>query len=136
MSRMSEAASSTPDSQSDPAIAQHGHGPHPGGMIALAVGAVGVVFGDIGTSPIYAFRETFASHHGAPGIQVDPVHIHGVLSLAETLGRDARRLRFDDGPQGVDGDVVADLIVNLEAGLRREVNDLCRMQRLGELGGE
>jgi hypothetical protein len=23
----------------------------------------------------------FASHHGAPGIQVDPVHIHGVLSL-------------------------------------------------------
>jgi hypothetical protein len=27
------------------------------------------------------FRETFASHHGAPGIQVDPVHIYGVLSL-------------------------------------------------------
>jgi KUP system potassium uptake protein len=79
---MNEASASTPDSQSDPATAgQHGHGPHPGGLIALAVGAVGVVFGDIGTSPIYAFRETFASHHGAPGIQVDPVHIHGVLSL-------------------------------------------------------
>ena len=29
----------------------------------LAVGAVGIVFGDIGTSPIYAFRETFAGHH-------------------------------------------------------------------------
>ena len=58
-----------------------GHGPHPGGLAALAIGAVGVVFGDIGTSPLYAFRETFASHHGAPGIQVDPVHIHGVLSL-------------------------------------------------------
>jgi len=39
------------------------------------------VFGDIGTSPLYAFRETFASHPGVPGIQVDPVHIHGVLSL-------------------------------------------------------
>lgn len=52
-----------------------------GGVIKLAVGAVGVVFGDIGTSPLYAFRETFASHHGVPGIQVDPVHIHGVLSL-------------------------------------------------------
>jgi KUP system potassium uptake protein len=58
---------------------QGGH--HPGGLAKLALGAVGVVFGDIGTSPLYAFRETFASHHGAPGIQVDPVHIHGVLSL-------------------------------------------------------
>lgn len=62
----------------DPAF---GHGHHGAGMLALAIGAVGVVFGDIGTSPIYAFRETFASHHGAPGIQVDPVHIFGVLSL-------------------------------------------------------
>jgi len=50
-------------------------------VVKLAIGAVGVVFGDIGTSPLYAFRETFASHHGVPGIQVDPVHIHGVLSL-------------------------------------------------------
>ncbi len=58
-----------------------GHGHHQGKLIALAIGAIGVVFGDIGTSPLYAFRETFASHHGAPGIQVDPVHIHGVLSL-------------------------------------------------------
>ena len=58
-----------------------GHGHHQGKLIALAVGAIGVVFGDIGTSPLYAFRETFASHHGAPGIQVDPVHIYGVLSL-------------------------------------------------------
>ena len=52
-----------------------------GAKLKLAVGAIGVVFGDIGTSPIYAFRETFASHGGVPGIQVDPVHIHGVLSL-------------------------------------------------------
>ena len=56
----------------------HGHG---GSLIGLSIGAIGVVFGDIGTSPLYAFRETFASHGGAPGIQVDPVHIHGVLSL-------------------------------------------------------
>jgi KUP system potassium uptake protein len=58
-----------------------GHGHHKGGIVALSIGAIGVVFGDIGTSPLYAFRETFASHHGVPGIQVDPVHIHGVLSL-------------------------------------------------------
>ncbi len=57
----------------------HGHGSN--GLLKLSLGAIGVVFGDIGTSPLYAFRETFASHHGTPGIQVDPVHIHGVLSL-------------------------------------------------------
>jgi len=59
----------------------HGHGHAQGSLGKLALGAIGVVFGDIGTSPLYAFRETFASHHGVPGIQVDPVHIHGVLSL-------------------------------------------------------
>ncbi len=71
------------DNLSPQTAAPHaGHdGAHPGGVIALAIGAIGVVFGDIGTSPLYAFRETFASHHGVPGIQVDPVHIHGVLSL-------------------------------------------------------
>ncbi len=78
----------TSQSETQPAEAgadvRHGEVPHGhihGSPIALAVGAIGVVFGDIGTSPLYAFRETFASHHGVPGIQVDPVHIHGVLSL-------------------------------------------------------
>jgi KUP system potassium uptake protein len=68
-----------PDADARPGPAGHGHGK--GSPIALAVGAIGVVFGDIGTSPLYAFRETFASHGDVPGIQVDPVHIHGVLSL-------------------------------------------------------
>ena len=49
-----------------------------GSLFALCVGTVGVVFGDIGTSPIYAFRETFAGHHP---IDPDPIHINGVLSL-------------------------------------------------------
>jgi hypothetical protein len=41
------------------------------------IGALGVVFGDIGTSPIYAFRESIkASGHAA-----DPIAIYGVLSL-------------------------------------------------------
>lgn len=55
----------------------HGHAPQ-GSLLALCVGTVGVVFGDIGTSPIYAFRETFAGHHP---IDPDPIHIKGVLSL-------------------------------------------------------
>lgn len=82
---MSQAVSEGADSQPQPVAGDpHGHGGHghgKAGVAALAIGAIGVVFGDIGTSPLYAFRETFASHHGAPGIQVDPVHIHGVLSL-------------------------------------------------------
>jgi KUP system potassium uptake protein len=36
---------------------------HHGGMAALAVGALGIVYGDIGTSPLYAFREAFEGHH-------------------------------------------------------------------------
>nr|WP_294817244.1 potassium transporter Kup [uncultured Sphingomonas sp.] len=44
----------------------------------LALGAIGIVFGDIGTSPLYAFRETFAGHHT---LTLDTVHIMGVISL-------------------------------------------------------
>ncbi|MEO7814076.1 MAG: potassium transporter Kup [Sphingomicrobium sp.] len=57
----------------DPA---HGHSHGPLGK--LMVGAIGIVFGDIGTSPIYAFRETFAGHHS---LAPDSLHIYGVLSL-------------------------------------------------------
>ncbi len=44
----------------------------------LAVGAIGIVFGDIGTSPIYAFRETFVGHHP---LTLDTLHVMGVVSL-------------------------------------------------------
>jgi K+ transporter len=36
----------------------HGHG----GLVALGLGALGIVYGDIGTSPLYAFREAFEGH--------------------------------------------------------------------------
>jgi len=55
----------------------HGHA-HQGSLAKLAVGAIGIVYGDIGTSPIYAFRETFAGHHK---LVPDALHIYGVLSL-------------------------------------------------------
>ena len=54
----------------------HDHSGHP--LWKLAVGAIGVVFGDIGTSPLYAFRETFAGHHR---LALDTAHIMGVISL-------------------------------------------------------
>lgn len=44
----------------------------------LAASAVGIVFGDIGTSPLYAFRETFA---GAHPLSLDRIHVLGVVSL-------------------------------------------------------
>jgi len=48
------------------------------GVGGLMLGALGVVFGDIGTSPLYALKETFAGHHPIP---IDRAHILGVLSL-------------------------------------------------------
>jgi KUP system potassium uptake protein len=54
------------------------HGHAQGSLAKLAVGAIGIVFGDIGTSPIYAFRETFAGHHK---LVPDSLHVYGVLSL-------------------------------------------------------
>jgi KUP system potassium uptake protein len=53
------------------------HG-HQGPLYKMAIGAVGVVFGDIGTSPIYSFRETFAGHHP---LTPDQFHIYAVLSM-------------------------------------------------------
>nr|WP_156256185.1 potassium transporter Kup [Sandarakinorhabdus oryzae] len=62
-----------------PAAAAHAdpHGHHQS-LLRLAVGAVGVVFGDIGTSPLYAFKETFAGHHT---LAMNSVTIYGVISL-------------------------------------------------------
>lgn len=51
---------------------------HSASKTALAVGAIGVVFGDIGTSPLYAFRETFV---GRSNVQLDNAHVLGVISL-------------------------------------------------------
>src|SRR5213595_3115902 len=59
-----------------PSDVSHGHAHGP--LYKLAIGAIGIVFGDIGTSPIYAFRETFAGHHT---LIPDSLHIYGVLSL-------------------------------------------------------
>src|SRR6478752_1629444 len=49
--------SNTTDSISPAAVSTPAAAAHPAGA-ALLLGALGVVFGDIGTSPIYAFRET------------------------------------------------------------------------------
>jgi len=60
----------------------HAHAPRSRKEIAwLSLGALGVVYGDIGTSPLYAMKECFspASHHHASA--ADPEQVFGVLSL-------------------------------------------------------
>jgi len=46
-------------------------------LTSLSLGALGVVYGDIGTSPLYAFRESFAER----SIDPEPANILGILSL-------------------------------------------------------
>ena len=54
--------------------------PPPSGkrLALLTLAALGIVYGDIGTSPLYAIRECF---FGEYGIEVTPANVHGVLSL-------------------------------------------------------
>ena len=47
------------------------------GLFTLTLGAVGVVYGDIGTSPLYALKEVFANGH----VPLSPGNIYGVLSM-------------------------------------------------------
>src|ERR1043165_725537 len=60
----------------DPGVAGHG-GARPG-LLAVTLTTVGVVYGDIGTSPLYTIRECFFGTHPVP-----PTHenVLGVLSL-------------------------------------------------------
>src|SRR4051812_43672281 len=51
----------------------------PGNLLTLTLGSVGVVYGDIGTSPLYAFRE--AAGAAANGAPVTREIVLGVLSL-------------------------------------------------------
>ncbi len=47
-------------------------------LAGLSLGALGVVYGDIGTSPLYAFRECVSGPHGVAATES---HVLGVLSL-------------------------------------------------------
>src|SRR5262245_42781433 len=51
---------------------------HKAPLILLSLSALGVVFGDLGTSPLYALQEAF---HGARGVAPAPQNVIGMLSL-------------------------------------------------------
>lgn len=56
----------------------HSHGAHQQSLAALTLGAIGVVFGDIGTSPLYTVKEVFAP---ATKVPLDAPHLIGAVSV-------------------------------------------------------
>lgn len=62
-----------------PPAAGHGHETRDGiGLFGLIVGAIGVVFGDIGTSPLYTLKEAFSPHFG---LTANHDTVLGILSM-------------------------------------------------------
>ncbi len=56
----------------------HSGAPPKSGMAGLAIAAIGVVYGDIGTSPLYTLKEVFNGPHAVP---VTQANVYGILSL-------------------------------------------------------
>jgi len=75
-----EASASADASGPSSAPPAHAHRAPPTGkaLLGLALGALGVVYGDIGTSPLYAIKECFNGPHG---VSATPDNVLGVLSL-------------------------------------------------------
>jgi len=72
--RHSDAAPSSPAA---PPAGEHAHARR-GSLPALTIGAAGIVFGGIGTSPLYALDQLFLGHGGVP---LTPANVVGGLSL-------------------------------------------------------
>src|SRR5271156_4992095 len=64
-----------------PAASGRAHAHSTAGFKALMLGSIGVVYGDIGTSPLYALREAVIAASGGVTGFVDPGAVLGVLSL-------------------------------------------------------
>ena len=78
--RNAEAAAQQP---TKPSAGHEPHGEHShtkAGTAALALGALGVVYGDIGTSPLYSFKEAFTEKSHT--MTVDTINVYGICSLA------------------------------------------------------
>jgi KUP system potassium uptake protein len=89
---------------SAPSLSASGVAHRPGRTAALTLGALGVVFGDIGTSPLYAFKEAFGGHFS---LALTEANVFGVLSMifwAVTLIVSLKYvlfvLRFDNNGEG------------------------------------
>ena len=75
-------------SRTDLSAAPHSHGPPATGsaLLKVAIGALGVVYGDIGTSPLYSIKECFSPHNDElgrvlPALELTRFNVLGILSL-------------------------------------------------------
>src|SRR5436190_4213675 len=59
-------------------MSSHNKGDDASSRVGLTLAALGIVFGDIGTSPLYAFRACFEA---VSGVSIDHASVYGVLSL-------------------------------------------------------
>jgi len=80
-----------------------GHGK---GSAALALGALGVVFGDIGTSPLYALKECVSTEHGVPPSADNVLGLLSLIFWALTLVVSVKYVGFimradNDGEGGI-----------------------------------
>jgi len=78
--------------------------PHSQRLPTLLLGALGVVFGDIGTSPLYAFKEAFVAPHGLP-LSADTVYpvlsmMFWAITLIVSIKYVLVILRFDNQGEG------------------------------------
>ena len=63
----------------EPCLTAEEHHHHPQApLAALSLAALGVIYGDIGTSPLYTMKECFSGSHG---VAVTPDNVLGILSL-------------------------------------------------------
>lgn len=114
-------ANGSPEPATDSTPSSHDPHGRETALWKLALGAIGIVFGDIGTSPLYAFRETFAGHHP---LELDPPHIMGVISLmfwsmmiVVTLKYVTIIMRADNKGEG--GSLALLALINRESGQKR-----------------
>ncbi len=76
MTSVTETRSQTPTTETTDDAGTHGPAK---GIAALALAALGVVFGDIGTSPLYALRTVFTIDGGI--VQANQEDVYGVISM-------------------------------------------------------
>src|SRR5512140_2973742 len=73
-------------------------------LALLTLGALGVVYGDIGTSPLYAFKEALTGAHGLPFTEANVLAVLSMMFWAITLIVSLKYvtivLRFDNGGEG------------------------------------
>ncbi len=73
-------------------------------LTILTLAALGVVYGDIGTSPLYAFKEAFSGPHGLPLTEANVLAVLSMMFWSVTLVVSLKYvtvvLRFDNGGEG------------------------------------